>query len=284
MKLKSKVVGLVCAALFGSAASLGAIAAENKKHDKTIVVVLSGPLKPYNYLDEDGKWKGLQADLLSYAADKAGYNLEYREMAFENEIPALIQGRVDIGSGIYITNERSEHLDFIPLVESYFGIISTKEFAKNVKDWTSFCGKKIGMHFSAPTERAVKEMNKKYCSGDNGAIPTPSSGGIMDRLNSVQNARTEGAIDDVNMWWAATKSIPHLAVALDQVGDPLFWPIAFKKGSKLREELLPHVKEFLNSPRAEEVSLKYGMERNVFIKKDPDAVVQQVLESRRRSK
>src|SRR5690606_323435 len=128
---------------------------------------------------------------------------------------------------------------------------------------------------------AVKEMNKKYCSDDNGAIPTPSSGGIMDRLNSVQNARTEGAIDDVNMWWAATKSIPTLAVALDQVGDPLFWPIAFKKGSKLREELLPHVKEFLNSPRAKEVSLMYGMERNVFIKEDPDAVVQQVLESRR---
>ncbi|MFA5490190.1 MAG: transporter substrate-binding domain-containing protein [Candidimonas sp.] len=284
MKLKTKVVGLVCSALLGSAVSLGVVAAEGKKHDKTIVVALSGPLKPYNYLDEAGKWKGLQADLLSYAADKAGYDLEYREMAFENEIPALIGGRVDIGSGIYITNERSEHLDFIPLVESYFGIISTKEFAQNVKDWTAFCGKKIGMHFSAPTERAVKEMNQKYCGGDNGAIPTPSSGGIMDRLNSVQNARTEGAIDDVNMWWAATESIPHLAVALDQVGDPLFWPIAFKKGSKLREELLPHVKEFLNSPRAEEVSLRYGMERNVFIKEDPDAVVQNVLESRRRNK
>lgn len=284
MKLKTKVVSLVCSALLGSAVSLGATAAESAKHDKTIVVALSGPLKPYNYLDEAGKWKGLQADLLSYAADKAGYNLEYREMAFENEIPALIGGRVDIGSGIYITNERSEHLDFIPLVESYFGIISTKEFAQNVKDWTAFCGKKIGMHFSAPTERAVKEMNEKYCSGGNGAIPTPSSGGIMDRLNSVQNARTEGAIDDVNMWWAATESIPHLAVALDQVGDPLFWPIAFKKGSKLREELLPHVKEFLNSSRAEEVSLRYGMERNVFIKEDPDKVVQQVLESRRLKK
>ncbi len=279
MKLKMKIMGLVCAALFGSAASFGAVAAENKKHDKDIVVALSGPLKPYNYLDEDRKWKGLQADLLAYAADKAGYNLEYREMAFENEIPALMQGRVDIGSGIYITNERSEHLDFIPLVESYFGIISTKEFAQNVKDWSDFCGKKIGMHFSAPTERAVNEMNKKHCSDGNGAIPTPSSGGIMDRLNSVQNARTEGAIDDVNMWWAATQSIPHLAVALDQVGDPLFWPMAFKKGSKLREELLPHIKEFLNSPRAEEVSRKYGMERNVYIKEDPDAVVRQVLET-----
>src|SRR5690554_4208435 len=112
MKWKTKVASSVCVAALGASVSFAAIAADNHKHDKTIVVVLSGPLKPYNYLDEDQKWKGLQADLLSYAADKAGYNLEYREMAFENEIPALIQGRVDIGSGIYITNERSEHLDF----------------------------------------------------------------------------------------------------------------------------------------------------------------------------
>src|SRR5690625_1225131 len=90
-------------------------------------------------MDEDEKWKGLQAEVLGYAADEAGCNLEYREMAFENEVPALIQGRVDIGSGIYVTNERFEHLDFIPLVESYFGIISSKEFAEGVSDWSSFC-------------------------------------------------------------------------------------------------------------------------------------------------
>lgn len=278
MNFKSAIVSLLCIALYGATANLEATAQEAKKHDKTIVIALSGPLKPYNFLDEDGKWKGLQADLLAYAADKAGYNLEYREMAFENEIPALMRGHVDIGSGIYVTNERSKNLDFIPLVESYFGIVTTKESAENIKDWKGLCGKKIGMHFSAPTERAVNEMNKVHCDANNGAEPTPSSGGIMDRLNSVQNGRVTGAIDDVNMWWAATRALPHLAVAIDQVGQPLFWPIAFKKGSKLREELLPHVKEFLNSPRAESTSLTYSMGRNVFIKEDPDDVVKKILE------
>jgi|SRR5690625_196839 len=282
MGISTRFLTTVGAALVSAAFASQALAAEEKKHDETLIVVLSGPLKPYNYMDEDEKWKGLQAEVLGYAADKAGYNLEYREMAFENEIPALIQGRVDIGSGIYVTNERFEHLDFIPLVESYFGIISSKEFAESVSDWSSFCGKKIGMHFSAPTERAVKEMNEQYCDDDNGAIPTPSSGGIMDRLNSVQNDRVAGAIDDVNMWWAATQSIPHLEVAIDQVGAPLYWPIAFKKDSELREELLPYMVEFFESPMAEEVSLKYGMDRNVFIKKHPDEVVQDILESRRK--
>lgn len=277
MRQKLKAVSLACLVSIGLG-SAGVTLAD----DKTIVVVLSGPLQPYNYLDEDRKWKGLQADLLHYAAEKAGYNVEYREMAFENIIPTLIQGRVDVGSGIYITNERSEHLDFIPLVQSYFGIITTKEFAEGVTDWSDLCGKKIGMHFSAPTERAVNEMNEKYCDDDNGAIPTPSSGGIMDRLNSVQNHRVEGAIDDVNMWWAATQNLPHLAVALDQVSDPLYWPIAFPKGSKLRDELYPHIVEYLNSPMAKETSLKYGMDRDVYIKDDPNDVVEQVLESRRR--
>lgn len=279
MMPKVKLLGILCALLCSYCGPLAA--QEGKKHEKTIIVALSGPLKPYNYLDEDGKWKGLQADVLAYAADKAGYNLEYKEMAFENEIPALIQGHVDIGSGIYVTIERSQHLDFIPLVQSYYGIITTKEAAQSIRDWSDLCGKKIGMHFSAPTERTVIEMNKRFCNANNGAIPTPSSGGIMDRLNSVQNGRVVGAMDDVNMWWAATQSLPHLAVALDKVGDPLFWPIAFKKGSKLREELLPHIKEFLASPQAESVSLTYNMGGNVFIKEDPDEVVAQILERQR---
>src|SRR5690625_7150683 len=106
-------------------------------------------------MDEDEKGKGLQAEVLGYAADKSGYNLEYPEMAFENEIPALIQGRVDIGSGTYVTNERLAHLDFTPLLESSFGIISSKELAERVSDSSCFCGKRIGMHFSSPTARAV---------------------------------------------------------------------------------------------------------------------------------
>src|SRR5690625_7749185 len=121
------------------------------------------------------------------------------------------------------------------------------------------------MHFSAPTERAVKEMNEQYCDDDNGAIPTPSSGGIMDRLNSVQNDRVAGAIDDVNMWWAATQSIPHLEVAIDQVGAPLYWPIAFKKDSVLREELLTYIVEFFESPFDVVVYIIYYMYRSVFI-------------------
>ncbi len=282
MRQKSNLISLACTVALSLCFSASALAEEAKKHDKTMVVVLSGPLKPYNYLDEDKKWKGLQADLLHYAADKAGYNVEYREMAFENIIPALMQSRVDVGSGIYITNERSKHLDFIPLVQSYFGIISTKEFAEGVKDWSAFCGKRIGMHFSAPTERAVNQMNEKYCDPKNGAISTPSSGGIMDRLNSVQNQRVEGAIDDVNMWWSATQNLPHLAVALDQVSDPLYWPIAFPKGSKLKDELYPHIVEYMNSAMAEKTSHKYGMNRDVYIKEDPNLVVEQVLESRRK--
>lgn len=281
MRLKTRLMGALCAAALLTTAAHSALAQEAKKHSKTITIALSGPLKPYNYFDEDGKWKGLQADLMAYAADKAGYNLEYREMAFENEIPALIRGNIDIGSGIYVTAERSRNLDFIPLVESYFGVVATKETAQGIKSWADLCGKKLAMHFSAPTERAVNAMNKTNCDANNGAISTPSSGGIMDRLNSVQNGRVTGAIDDVNMWRAATHTLTHLAVALDKVGQPLYWPIAFKKGSKLREELLPHIKHFLTSSLAEETAKKYNMGRNVYIKEDPDAVVKKVVDSQR---
>lgn len=244
---------------------------------KTITVVASGPLQPYNYVDENNQWVGLQAEALEYAAKKAGYTINYRQMAFENEIPALLTGKVDIGSGIYITKERFEKLDFIPLVESYFGILSTKEFAKHVKDWTSYCGKEIAMHFSAPTESAVNEMNKKYCPADNPAHSAPSSGNIPDRITAVRNGRAAGAIDDVNMWRAAASNIPDVAVALDKIGSPVYWPLAFKKGSPMRTELLPYISEFLNSPRAIEASLKHKMGRNVYVSGDIDTIIRNYL-------
>lgn len=247
---------------------------------KTITVVSSGPLQPYNYVDENEKWVGLQAEVLDYAAKKAGYDLQYRTMAFENEIPALLNGKVDIASGIYITKERFEKLDFIPLVKSGFGILSTKEFAKDVKGWTSFCGKEIAMHFSAPTENAVNAMNEKYCPKDNPAISMPSSGNIPDRITAVRNGRAAGAIDDVNMWRAAASRVPEVTVALEQVGNQVYWPIAFKKGSPLRAELLPYISEFLNSKLAEESSMKYGMGKNVYVSGDIDTVIEEYLKSK----
>lgn len=247
---------------------------------KTIVVTSSGPLQPYNYVDEDENWIGLQAEALEYAAKKAGYDIKYSTMAFENEIPALLNGKVDIASGIYITNERFKKLDFIPLVKSGFGILSTKEFAKDVKDWSSFCGKEIAMHFSAPTENAVNAMNEKYCPKDNPAISAQSSGNIPDRITAVRNGRAAGAIDDVNMWRAAASNIPDVAVSLEQVGDPVYWPLAFKKGSELRAELLPYISEFLNSDMAEKSSLKFGMGKNVYVSGDIDEVIDEYLKEK----
>jgi ABC-type amino acid transport substrate-binding protein len=245
---------------------------------KTITVVSSGPLQPYNYVDENGKWVGLQAEALEYATKKAGYTIVYRQMAFENEIPALLNGKVDIASGIYITKERFEKLDYIPLVESYFGILSTKEFAKTVKDWTSYCGKEIAMHFSAVTEDVVTQMSKQYCPADKPAISQQSSGNIPDRITAVRNGRAAGAIDDANMWRAAASRIPDVTVALDKIGKPVYWPIAFKKGSELRKELLPYIAEFLNSPLAEQTALKYNMGRNVYVNGDLDTLIKNYLE------
>src|SRR5690625_7427719 len=125
MGISTRFLTTVGAALVSAAFASQALAAEEKKHDETLIVVLSGPLKPYNYMDEDQKWKGLQAEALGYAADKAGYKLEYREMAFENEISALIQGGVDIGSGFSVINMVFVEFDFIALVIFIVGIITT---------------------------------------------------------------------------------------------------------------------------------------------------------------
>jgi len=52
--------------------------------------------------------------------------------------------------------------------------------------------------------------------------------------------------------------------------------LAFKKGSKLRTELMPYILEFINSDRALETYKKYGMTRNVYIN-NPDEVVSQIV-------
>ena len=275
-KIMSALVVTLAVGLLSGGAGAAPADKNSAKHNKTIIATLSGPLPPYNFEKEDQTWVGLSSDALAYAADKAGYNVEYRPMAFENEIPALINGRVDVAPGVYVTAERYEKLDYIPLVQTYFGIIMNKGDAAKVKSWADLCGHKIGMHYSAVTERTVKEMNEKYCPKDNFAVSAPVSGSIPDILNNMQHGRVYAALDDVNMWRAAIRQLPDLAIALDKIGPPIYQPLAFKKGSKLREELMPYVLEFLRSDRAEKTSLKYGMGKNVFVS-DPDKVMDEIL-------
>ena len=119
--------------------------------------------------------------------------------------------------GVYVTDERYEKLDYIPLIQTYFGIIMNKEDAAKVKSWADLCGHKIGMHFSAVTERTVKEMNEKYCPKDNFAVSAPVSGSIPDILNNMQPGRVYAALEDGNMWRGWTRTLPEPPMAPDDM-------------------------------------------------------------------
>ena len=93
-----------------------AIVACGEKADDTKDVLVMGTnaaFPPYEFLDENNKIAGIDAEIAAAVAEKLGMTLEIKDMAFDSLITAVSSGSVDIVlAGMTVTEERKESVNF----------------------------------------------------------------------------------------------------------------------------------------------------------------------------
>jgi hypothetical protein len=68
---------------------------------------------PFVIQEESGNWRGISIDLWTDIAEKAGYRYELQPLPFEQLLPALEAGTLDVVVGaLTMTAEREERFDF----------------------------------------------------------------------------------------------------------------------------------------------------------------------------
>ena len=158
------------AAIILSAALVVALAAcgsskdsdSNKSSGKaeTLTMGTNASFPPYEYVDDNGKIVGIDAESAQAIADKLGMKLEIKDMEFDSLIPAVKSKSIDLVlAGMTVNEERKQSVNFSDSYSTGVQVVIVKENSE-IKTVDDLKGKKIGVQAGTTGDA--------YCSDDFG--------------------------------------------------------------------------------------------------------------------
>ena len=158
------------AAIILSAALVVALAAcgsskdsdSNKSSCKagTLTMGTNASFPPYEYVDDNGKIVGIDAEIAQAIADKLGMKLEIKDMEFESLVPAVKAKSIDLAlAGMTVNEERKQSVNFSDSYSTGVQVVIVKENSE-IKTVDDLKGKKIGVQAGTTSDT--------YCSEDFG--------------------------------------------------------------------------------------------------------------------
>jgi PAS domain S-box-containing protein len=105
-------------------------------HSKTIIVGGGFDYPPFSYIDEDGKPKGIDVDLMRTIAKKENLKLEFKLSRWDKALAMLENGKVDVLIGVLFTPERQLKFNFtIPnVIDDYVIFVRRGTTIRDIKD------------------------------------------------------------------------------------------------------------------------------------------------------
>lgn len=158
------------AAIILSAALVVALAAcgssmdsdSNKSSGKaeTLTMGTNASFPPYEYVDDNGKIVGIDAEIAQAIADKLGMKLEIKDMEFESLVPAVKAKSIDLAlAGMTVNEERKQSVNFSDSYSTGVQVVIVKENSE-IKTVDDLKGKKIGVQAGTTSDT--------YCTDDFG--------------------------------------------------------------------------------------------------------------------
>ena len=158
------------AAIILSAALVVALAAcgsskdsdSNKSSCKagTLTMGTNASFPPYEYVDDNGKIVGIDAEIAQAIADKLGMKLEIKDMEFESLVPAVKAKSIDLAlAGMTVNEERKQSVNFSDSYSTGVQVVIVKENSE-IKTVDDLKGKKIGVQAGTTGDT--------YCTDDFG--------------------------------------------------------------------------------------------------------------------
>ncbi|MFP3615005.1 ABC transporter substrate-binding protein [Paraburkholderia sp. DD10] len=134
---------------------------------KVIKVAVNSIYPPMEYKDpESGELVGFDVDLGNAIAKELGVKLDWQESAFEQLLPSLATGRVDmVLSGLSDVPGRRDAADFLDYLNSgaQFYILSAR--GNEIKQPVDLCGKPVGTSRSTSFPADTAAWSGKNCAG-----------------------------------------------------------------------------------------------------------------------
>ncbi len=138
--------------------------------EKTIVMGTNASFPPYEFVDDDGKIVGIDAEIAQAIADKLGYKLEIRDMEFDSLLTAVESKSIDFAlAGMTVTDERLLQVNFSDTYATGVQVIIVKE-GSAIATVDDLAGKVIGVQSGTTgdiycTDEFGQDSVKQYANG-----------------------------------------------------------------------------------------------------------------------
>lgn len=114
---KRKLLSIALSTIIVGTLFVGCSSKSVENGKKKYLIASDSKYAPFSF-EEDGKYQGIDIEILAAVAEEAGFEYELKPMDFNAIIPALTSNQIDAAmSAMSITDERKEVLDFS---EGYF--------------------------------------------------------------------------------------------------------------------------------------------------------------------
>lgn len=130
--------------------------------EKVYIIGTDTTYAPFEYVDEEGDFVGIDMDLLEAIAEDQGFDYELRILGFNAAVQALESNQVDgVIAGMSITDERKEAFDF---TDPYYS--SGSQFAvledSDVDSLEDLAGKSVAVKTGTTGFDVATELSKEY--------------------------------------------------------------------------------------------------------------------------
>lgn len=124
-------------------------ASEGEKTDNsdvaTLVMGTNAAFPPYEYVDDNGKIIGIDAEIAEAVAEKLGMKLEIKDMEFDSLLTAVQSGAIDIAlAGMTVNDERKLSVNFSDTYATGIQVVIVKEDSA-IKTVDDLADKMIGV-------------------------------------------------------------------------------------------------------------------------------------------
>ncbi|MBQ6471541.1 MAG: basic amino acid ABC transporter substrate-binding protein [Victivallales bacterium] len=110
-----------------------------------LVMATNAEFPPYEYIDADGKFAGMDIDIMNAVCRELGCTLKVENMKFDSVIPSVNAGKADIGvAGMSVTEDRKKNVDFTQTYATACQVIIVQANSP-IKDADGLVGRKVGV-------------------------------------------------------------------------------------------------------------------------------------------
>lgn len=264
-----RIASVLCAV--GLLALAGALADASASQATTSVTIGVDPTSmPYGGLS-NGQLIGMDSDVGRAIAKQAGLNATLTQLTFDNAVPALKSGRVDMSfvGGWFDDSIRQQEMNVVSYYQAPVGFVVKKGNPGHVgATWRGRCGTTLATYSSSPDYLEILKANSKQCTKAGlKPVTVDSFAGLAPGVLAVRSGRIDGFMDVVPAvaYQAHINSGLTFVAATDQPN--IIWGIGIRKSELgLAQKVAAALKVLTANGTMTKIWKKYGFPLSVELK------------------